>query len=577
MMKKPLRTHYRDESGAVALIAAASMTAILSLTAMVADIGAIYIEKRDLQAATDAAALSGTFPIAQDSTVTNSWKTYAQTYLAKNISGATAVATQGIYCPDASTSPGARFTANATTCANNSSITGYNAVQVTSTMPMPAYFGRGFVGGSNSQTLTATATAAQINEAGFYAGSGTVSVNAGLINSILTSVLPGSNISLTAVQYQALLNTNIDALSFFNKLATNVGVTTGTYNSVLQSSASVQSVLQSEIDVLNAPTSVASVALSTLKAEISGAPSVTLSNLFNLGVWQNVGVGSTNSATGLSAQLNAYQLASLAAQVANGQNFVTIPNSALGIAGVATMTAASTVIEPPQGPAFEFTPVGTTVHTAQVRLQLNLQLLSALSLGGVLGTAPVNLPIYVEVGSGNAQLTNISCGYNPATDATVQINAQSGVAQAYVGTVSKTSMSNVTTPVTVSPATLVNVASVVTITGSGEVSVGSATATPLTFNQTQMTNLTAQTVTSTGMLSNLLQTLNSHTTLSGTLLGASLGKTSPLLTSLNGLLSPAFAGLDPLVDGLLAGLGIKIGYLDVTATGARCGVPTLVN
>jgi uncharacterized membrane protein len=585
-MTRPLNV-LGDERGAVALIAAVSMTAVLSLSALVADLGSIYVAQRSLQAATDAAALSATFPIAQDSTVQNAAQTYAQNYLAKNFSGSTLVsAISGTYCPDSKLASTARFTAGTVTCANISSVTGLNAVRVTSSIQSPLYFGRAILNGTSAETLRATATAAQINEAGFYAGSGTVSVNAGMINAILNGVLPGSNINLTAAQYTELLGTNIDALSFFNKLATNVGVTAGTYNSVLQSSATVQQVLQSEIDVLNAANNtVVSAALGALKAGISGTPSVNLSNLFNLGVWQNVGVGSTNAATGLTAALNVYQLASLTAQVANGTNAVTIPTSSLGIPGVATMSVASSVIEPPQGPAFTFTPVGSTVaftspytvHTAQVRLQLNLQLLSALSLGGLLGTAPVSLPIYVEVGSGNAQLVGINCGYNPATDATVQISAQSGAAQAYVGSVTTAAMSNVTSPVTVAPATLVNIANVVSITGSGEVSVGSPSPTTLTFNQTQMAAYTAQTVTSTGMVSNLVQTLASSLVLSGKLLGVQLPSTSPLLTSLTGLLTPVFAGLDPIVDGLLAGLGIKIGYLDVTATGARCGVPTLVN
>jgi uncharacterized membrane protein len=577
----------RDERGAVALIAALSMTAVLGVVALVADLGAIYVAKRDLQAATDAAALSGTYPIAQDSTVANSWQTYAQKYLTQNIVGATVTSTRGIYCPNTSTSPGARYSANTTACADNDAINGYNAVKVTASITSPFYFGRLFMGGTASQTVSTSATAAQINEAGFYAGSGAASLNAGMVNAVLNGVLGGTGINLTAVQYQALLSTNIDALTFLNKLATNVGVTAGTYNAVLQSSATVQEVLQAEIDALNAPGSTASVALNALKASIPGTPSIDLGSLFDLGEWQNIGVGATNATTALAADLNVFQLASLAAQVSNGSHFVTIPNSRLGISGVATVTAASTVIEPPQGPAFVFAPVGTTsnpvtVHTAQVRLQLNLQLLSALSVNGSSGV--VNLPIYVEVASGNAQLTAINCGYNPATDATVQISAQSGAAQAYVGTVSSTAMSNVSTPVSVTPATLINIPNILpslpnilTVTASGEVSVGSPAATTLTFDQNDMTNLTAQTVTSTGMLGNLLGTLASSTTLNASLLGVSLPGTSSTLTSLNALLAPAFAGLDPLVDGLLAALGVKIGYMDVTATGARCGVPVLVN
>jgi uncharacterized membrane protein len=137
-------------------------------------------------------------------------------------------------------------------------------------------------------------------------------------------------------------------------------------------------------------------------------------------------------------------------------------------------------------------------------------------------------------------------------------------------------MSNFTSQPTVSNATLVNIANLVTITGSSEVTVGSASSTPLVFTQTDIADATAQTVTSTGMLSNLLQTLGNNLSLSGTLLGIQLPSTGGLLGSVTALLAPAFAGLDSLVDGLLAALGIRIGYMDVTVTGVRCGNPVLV-
>lgn len=569
----------KDDHGAVALIAALGMTMIMALAALAVDAGVLYATKRQLQAATDMAALSATYAFSEGSSAA----TLASSYIAKNITGTPAVTvTTGIYCPDSSLAAGARFIANGVSCADNSDLNTANAVQVSASIASPLYFGAAL---SNvaSETVHASATAAQINEAGFYVGSGLLSV-ATMNNAILNALLPGSTISLGS--YQGLVNTNVNALSFLNALATNLNLTAGTFDSVLNSTVTVQQVLQAEITALNKSGSIVGTSaylsqalseLAQLQTSIAGSPSVQLSNLFNLGVWQNVPVGSTNAATALNAGLNIYQLASLTAQVSNGANAVSIPGASLGISGVATVSAASTVIEPPQGPAFIFSPVGVTVHTAQVRLQLNLQLLSALSLGGLLGTAPVSLPIYVELGSGNATLSAISCGYNPATDATVTIDAQSGAAQAYVGTVTSSVMSNFSNPVTVQPATLVNIANIVQVTGSAEVSVGSAAETPLTFNQTEIAALTAQTVTGTGMLSNLLQTLGNTLVLNGTLLGVNLSGTSTLLTSLKSLLTPAFAGLDPLVDELLAALGIKIGYMDVTATGVRCGVPTLVN
>jgi uncharacterized membrane protein len=79
------------------------------------------------------------------------------------------------------------------------------------------------------------------------------------------------------------------------------------------------------------------------------------------------------------------------------------------------------------------------------------------------------------------------------------------------------------------------------------------------------------------MVSNLLQTLVNTLQLQVKITGLGLGLSQSVLTaSLTTLLSPVAAGLDSLVDGLLAALGIRIGYMDVTATGVRCGMPVLV-
>jgi len=348
---------------------------------------------------------------------------------------------------------------------------------------------------------------------------------------------------------------------------------------------SVQQVLQAEIDALNAPGSVAAVALQSLLAQISGSPNLKLSDLFDLGVWQSQGLDTGTAQTALQTTLNAYQLASLAAQVANGHNFVTVPVSSLGIPGVATLTAATTVIEPPVSAPFVFGPLGMQVHTAQVRLQLQLDLLSALPLGGSFGSAPISLPIYIEIADGEATLTGISCGLDPATDATVTISAQPAAARVFIGTVTPAAMRNFSVRPTVNPAQLINLAGILGISGQAEVDLGSGTATPLTFTQAQIAAEAAQTVSSSGMLSNLLQVLGGNLSLTATpstllspVLAIALNLLLPVIkTTLTSLLQPVFAGLDPLVDGLLAALGIRVGYLDVTATGVRCGAPVLVN
>jgi uncharacterized membrane protein len=581
---------HAGEQGAIAPITALLMVALFGFGALVVDVGMFQLKRRQLQQATDAAALAATYTVSGTETTSTTASGWVSDYLTRNGFGDASFAPPviGTYCPESSLAPAARFTAGATSCPGYADLgTGPNAVMLSTSLPVPLFLGRVLLPGTSDVTVTASATAAQIPQAGFYAGTGLLAINGGLINAVLGGLL-GANVSLTTVQYQGLLNTNISALSFFNALATNIGVSGGTYSSLLQSTVTVQQVLTAEADALNAPGSVAYAALNSLATSVPGSQTVSVGSLFDLGVWQDLGIGSSNPPPALSATLNAYQLATLSVQVANGQHAVTIPPANLGIPGVATVSVASTIIEPPVSAPFVFGPIGMTVHTAQVRLQLTLQLLSVLSLGGLLGSAPVSLPIYVEIAPGEAKLQAIACGYNPGTDATVTIAAASGAAAAYVGSVSPTAMTNYTTEPTVAPATLVNVLGLVTVSGSASVFVGSSpptqppnlspTLTELPpFTQTDITNATSQSIESTNMLSDLLQSLGNNLKLTGSLLGISLPSTSPILSNLANLLQPAFAGLDTLVDELLSSLGIRIGYVDVTVTGVRCGRPVLVN
>lgn len=567
----------RRDDGAIAVIAALLLVVLLGFGALAVDVGSFYWTKRRLQAATDAAALAATYalPTPTPATDPTSWAT---DYLVRNGFGAGQLVSvqTGTYCPETTLAPAARFIVGATDCAGFPGFgTGPNAVRVQTRIQAPLYLGKALAGGADGPQIGATATAAQISQAGFSAGTGLLSVNAGLINAVLGGLLGGS-ITLDAVSYHALLTTNISALGFFQALATNIGVSAGNYGSLLQSTVSVQQVLGAAIDALNQPGSVATLALQSLQAQIVGSPDLALSSLFNLGIWQGLGIGAANPPPALQAALNVFQLATLSAQLANGAHALTIPASTLGIPGLADLSAIATAIEPPITPPFVFGPVGMEVHTAQVRLQLGLQLLNALSLGGLLGTAPVSLPIYIEIADGDARLSAISCGTNPATDAQVTISAQPAAARVFVGTIDPTAMTNFLTRPGVAPAALVNLAGLLQITGTAEVDLGSGSATPLVFTQSDIAAGSVKTVSSTGMLSNLMQVLGSKLVLHVTLLGAGLS-TTPITTSLTTLLQPVFAGLDPLVDGLLTALGIRLGYLDITATGVRCGAPVLVD
>jgi uncharacterized membrane protein len=68
-----------------------------------------------------------------------------------------------------------------------------------------------------------------------------------------------------------------------------------------------------------------------------------------------------------------------------------------------------------------------------------------------------------------------------------------------------------------------------------------------------------------------------------TVLGINLSPLlAPLITALTNTLSNTTNGLaatllNPVIDQVTTALGVEVGYMDVTATGVRCGVPALVN
>ncbi len=554
------RSFLCDQDGAVAIMAALVLAALMMITAFSVDLGLAFFTKRRLQAATDSAAMSAAQNAANASALATSMLGGNNFATAEIVSLAT-----GSYQPDPAIAVASRFTAGA-----NPS----NAVELTTSVVSPLFFAR-VLDPSQSLTLFVQSGAAVVNEGGLVAGSGLVSLNGGLINALLSG-LTGSSISLTAVQYQGLVNSQINALDFMNALATQNHLTAGTYSQLLTNSLSMQSIVNAEIAALNTEGVITSdqvyalQGLTALSAQITGTPTVSLGSLLNAGFWQNAEIGSLDSNSALHATLNLFQLNSFAAQLANGSNFVNATN-ALSIPGVANVNVGVTVIEPVQGSYYALGPVGTTVHTAQVRLLLTANLLAAASLGAQ--SAPVSLPIYTEVADGTATLTGISCGSDPSTDTVATVAAQSGVANVYVGSVTPAAMTNFSAPVTVSPATIVNLAGIAKVSGSAQVPIQGNTTT-LSFTEQQIQSGTAQTVTSTNMVSNLGQALSSKVNLQATVIGLPIPATA-VVSTVSTLLQPVFNAADSLIDPTLQTLGIKVGYLDVTVTGARCGVPAL--
>jgi uncharacterized membrane protein len=590
-----------DRRGQVAIITALVLVVFVGLAALVVEVGLAYSRRTSLQAATDMAVLDGAWqlPVTTNSgftgenasTATSVTSATTAGLAANGYSGAavTGWPTVGRYTPNPATVPASRYVANAslTNTVGTNTCASMNAVQLESRTISPLYFGRSI---SNASALSpqVLATATRNVDAAFRVGSGLVSVGqTGVANAVLTSLL-GSTVTLTAVDYQNLLNANVNALAFANALASQINLTAGTYSGLLQSEASVGNIIAAELAVLESQGSVASAAVTSLEklqaqVSASGAVQLSVGQLLDFGTWDGQQIGSSTAPpAAVFGTLNAYDLITFAAQAANGSDALSINQTGISIPGVATLSVALSAIEPPKPSYYSFGTPCTVAHTAQVRLQLQLSVgISVLGLGLV----TLNLPVYVEIANGTATLLNISCPTSAPGTTIATINAQSGVGLVEVGTVTPAAMNDFTSEPTVTATNLISlVGGLVSAAGSATVPIAAASSTmqfsfaspsSQTSTQTQeMSSTSALTTIGPSLLSGLSASLTVN------LLGIPI-VTIPswLLSALGAILSPvgtALSPLDAILQSLLGALGIGVGNVTVFAGGARCGPPVLV-
>jgi uncharacterized membrane protein len=588
---------------------ALSSVALIGTMGVALDAGLYYANGRNLQAATEAAALSA----AVDPTKATA---LATAFLARNGYPASVLTSVEIggYCADKNLAPSARFIVgrSTTNCAGN---TTQNAVRLRTSSPSH-HFLTSMFGANLIPAVKGTATAARIDEAGVQMTTGVIALDAGLVNSLL-SLLAGYNIALTGIQIQALQASNIDAGLMFDALAARKGETGSYSDLMLRSDITLADIIAAS---QTATTNTAVIgALQVIGAAGASSIKVPLANLFALGVWKNMPVGGADKKQSLRAGLNAYQLISYALQTNNRTaNFGSGLNLALP-GGSQVLLAASDSATMAR-PRFGFGPAGeTTVSNSALRLQLNVKLTDlsglfkglGLSVVDQLVLAPltsllglpvdVNLPVLIEVAPGSAAISSISCGQEASTDAKVGVTANSGLLNAYLGTLPSDVLKQPFRPI-VTTGSSPDLKSVPLITGAlgalgllkvdirakvGPILGASKT---LEFRQVAggngiighpPTSGSAARVGNGSQLGPLLTGLAGNLDITATLLGISI-TTGPLLTNVTNavlvplntlILSPL---VDPLVDGLLGALGVQLGFADTWVTGVRCGVPVLV-
>ncbi|MGG6461592.1 hypothetical protein [Solilutibacter silvestris] len=260
-----------------------------------------------------------------------------------------------------------------------------------------------------------------------------------LLNPLLQSLLPGTSVNLTAVDWNSIAGADIKLNALITRLGTNLSLSDP--SQVLAANITIAQLQAAMVQVLQADGNTAAAnALNLLTPTIGGlAGTIRLGDLLQIALPQ----GSL-----ANINLDVLDLLTGSAQLYNFKNVLTTPTpiaintAALGLTGLANLQLWLQVVEPP---VYVCGPAGTQFHSSAVRVKLNLDVvqgfdtsqiiaaINALGLGltNVSLTADVlKLQVYADVTRAQGTIATVNAIGNAVT-----LNAQPGLAGLYIGSV----------------------------------------------------------------------------------------------------------------------------------------------
>jgi uncharacterized membrane protein len=565
--KSRFRHALRSTSGNVATLTALLMPAALALAAFAVDQGSLYLERRQQQNLTDLAAIAAAADMEEPGTAAEAL------FAANSVTGLKLLTEPGLTGPGETGLPDTllvetgryaavpgiavadRFQAGAAPA---------NAARVTVRRLGTTFFAGNLL---PNPLIGTTAIASASNEAAFSVGSRLASLNGGILNQLLGSLL-GTDLSLSVMDYNALLGADVDLLGFLDALAGKAHIEAGTYGEVLQSDVSVGQFVSALAEI--SPNPDASAALKAVAAGlVSSDLTIPLSHFISLGPVGKLALGT--KASGLAATANLMSVLSAGAALADGKHQVALDLDA-GLPGIAGVTVDLAIGEPPQNsPWFSIGEKGAIVRTAQTRLSLVVYVGGP---GGLLG-ASIRVPIYLELAFAEAQLTDVACPTGRPDSLHVTVDARPGVAEAWLGEVDTAGMKNFAKTPPVLPARLVK-APLVTVTGTAHATISNPSPTRLEFSASDIKKGAVKSVSTHNFTGSLFRSLLGDLHLDIKVAGIGLSLPGVLNNTLTNVLGAASPGIDTLLDNVLAALGIKLGEADIRVTGGLCGRSVLV-
>ena len=563
-----------DKSGAIAIITAFAFLAIAACAALAIDVASFYYVKRNLQTSADLAAMAAAADIAH-AEVAASASVVENAYPA----GAVKMVETGTYTASANIPIRNRFVPQA--------IHTGNAARVTLQTKAPFYFanilmataaraeGSLNAGKTDSHpsdvTIEATAVATQPVYASFAIGSRLVKVDGGVLNAVLAGLLGGS-VSLTAIDYQSLIDTKVDLFKFSDALATRASLTGITYDSLVSSNLKVADVFGAMIDAERASPQNNTTALNALTriADTQRASSsrMTLNPLVSFGPFGALPVGSQGL---VGTSVSALDLVMTTAEIANAKHQVQFALN-MGLPGIASTQVQMTIGERPVGTSWVAVgSAGASVHTAQTRLYLKLQLASSGSV------SLVTLPLYIEVASGTATLDALSCKAGGAGPSSATLGVTPAVVDAWIGDIGPAAMTNFSTAPTATATQLVSLIGLASVSGRAHAAITNMAPKQVVFDATDIAQNTKKTTSTTDFVTSLLSSLIGDLQLKVTVIGLGIGVPSNLGSLTASIISGAAPAIDQLINQTLQTLGIGLGQADTWIAGVNCNRSVLVN
>lgn len=550
-----------DRRGAVVVLAAIVLTVCLLLTAFAVDVASLYLERRRMQSLTDLAAITvATRMVAPESAAARfmAENGYAGLTVSRQVgAGADLVLQTGNYRPDPEIPVEERFRPDTTPL---------NAARVTFSRPGRLYFSRSFM---DEPMITTTGLAHASAEAAFSVGSRLLRVDGGIVNSLLGGLL-GANLSLSVMDYEALLDTRISLFKFFDALASDLDMEVGTYDDLADAEVSLARIAALAAAIARSENARAANAMATLSGSGNAETlTVPLNRLVDLGQAGRLAIGTGDAV--LRADIGLMELVGVGAAVADGSNQVRLSVSS-GLPGITGLTVDLAIGEPPRSGAwFAIGGKGTVVRTAQTRLYVR----ASVGGSGLLSGVSLTLPVYLELAYAEARLADIGCAGGQLPGLSIDIEARPGVASLWIAEVDPAKIRDFGVSPSKQQARLL-ATPILKAKAYANADIGNTDFTMLRFSHADIANGTVRTVSTGNISAPLVATLLGDLDVDVDILGLVLISPDALASLVSQTLKPAATAIDTVLYNLLSTLGVRLGEADIRVHGARCQRAVLV-